>query len=214
MSDPDETRGEPPQHGRTTPNAPPLAPVLRYYGPWALTALLVAGAAWGHLRLAARVDSLEERLAARDTALVAATAAGPAVGPARNAVPGDAPAGRAPATAAASAPPVTQVRDTAPPTWSCEAQLDAGAVRAVIGREGRAVLACIEARRAAVPTLAGRLDVRLRVGGAGAVEAVHVGGVQDDALIGCVGRAALRWTFPAPGAGRCAVVAAPFVVGP
>ncbi len=172
--------------------APPLAPVLRYYGPWVVGALLVAAGVVAHLKLAARVASLEAQLAARESM-----------------------AGAAPRSTPAAAPPaVTQTRTTAPPRWACDAQLDEGAVRATIGREGRAVLACIDARRADAPGLAGRLELRVRVGSEGRAEAVHVGGVDDDALKGCVGRAALAWTFPAPGAGRCAVVAAPFLVGP
>jgi hypothetical protein len=192
--------------------APPLAPVLRYYGPWLVAALLVAAGVAAHLKLAARVASLEAQLAARESIAVAAPRSTPAAAPARDAAT---PPARGAAPAAPATPPaVTQTRTTAPPRWACDAQLDEGAVRATIGRDGRAVLACIATRRTQTPSLTGRLDVRLRVGSEGRVEAVHVGGVADDALIACVGRAALAWTFPAPGAGRCAVVAAPFLVDP
>ncbi len=212
MNDPDHAHGEP-SPGETAPRlaaarepAPPLAPVLRYYGPWLAGVLLVAAGALAYVRLDARLDALESRLAATAAPTNAASPIAPATqGNTAQAARAAQPAGTA---------PIQQVRAAAPPNWACDAQLDADTVRGVIGRDGRAVLACIAARRAETPALTGRLDVRLRVGGEGRVEAVHVGGVADEALVGCVGRAALTWTFPAPGAGRCAVVAAPFLVGP
>jgi hypothetical protein len=191
--------------------------VLRYYGPWLAGALLTAAATVAYLRLDARLDALESK---RDAPASNASAPLTPIAPTATTSTGSRrpqPAGAAqPANAAqpAGTAPIQQMRAAAPPNWACDAQLDAEAVRGVIGRDGRAVLACIAASRAQTPTLSGRLDVRLRVGGEGRVEAVHVGGVADDTLIGCVGRAALTWTFPAPGAGRCAVVAAPFLVGP
>jgi len=218
VSDSDPARGDAspgditPRPSATRAPAPPLAPVLRYYGPWLAGALLVSAGALAYARLDARLDALESRPTATPAPTNAAAPIAPAT-PGNTAQPARAvqPAGNAqpPGTA-----PIQQVRAAAPPNWACDAQLDAEAVRGVIGRDGRAVLACIAASRAQTPTLSGRLDVRLRVGGEGRVEAVHVGGVADDALVACVGRAALAWTFPAPGAGRCAVVAAPFLVGP
>ena len=83
-----------------------------------------------------------------------------------------------------------------------------------IGRDGHDVMDCWSERRAASPELrAGTLALRLRIDAEGHVSAAHVGGIDDDALVECVGNRVLGWTFPAPGGGDCAVVEAPFALG-
>lgn len=188
----------PPRAAATGSEAPSLLPVARYYGPRLVVALLAGGLLWRAVELEQRVTALEEASAhaAHGAASVGAPVSGEPEGGGAEPVP----------------PPLAAVRGAAP-EWPCGVRLDEAAVRTVVGREGRAVFACIEARRAERPDLNGRVEVRIRVGEAGAVEAVHVGGLEDDELVGCVGEAVMGWTFPSPGAGQCAVVSAPFAVG-
>ena len=152
--------------------APPLGPVLRYYGPH-LVVLALTGAAltWA----SARTSALEARVAALE-----------------------------------AAPPVAA---PAVPEAACTGTLEPGLVLAVIGMQGRGVLACIDGSVARRPDLRGTLELRLQVGADGHVANVTVDGVLDDALTACVANDALAWTFPPPQDGACAFVEAPFAVG-
>ena len=100
-----------------------------------------------------------------------------------------------------------------PAATTCAGTLEPSLVLGVIGRQGRGVLACIDASVARRPDLRGTLQLRLRVDAGGHVAGVTVDGVLDDALTACVASDALAWTFPPPQDGACAIVEAPFAVG-
>jgi hypothetical protein len=88
-------------------------------------------------------------------------------------------------------------------------------VRVAVGQQGTAVFDCYAQRRASLPGLAGTLVLQLRVGADGRVTHANVGGeLGDESLRACVGNAALGWLFPPPVGGDCAVVSAPFDLGP
>ncbi len=108
-------------------------------------------------------------------------------------------------------PPKTVTTPTSsPPDWQCTGTIDAQAVRSAVGRQGRPVFACYEARHGQAPHLEGDLLLRMRVGADGHVTDVNVTGLDDAPLRTCVGHAALTWQFPLPSGGDCAVVEAPF----
>lgn len=189
MSSPEATRPPP------TDAPPPVGAVLRHYGPWlagfAAVALLVA--AYAHL--SSRVSALE--------AVVGRGSSSPTSAPSEAITTGD---------VAPAAPAV--VSHAPPPRWECSGVIAQDLVRQAIGRHGSAVMRCFEQRRQAAPDLRGTLVLRLRVAESGAVDSVHVAGIQDDELVRCVGNDALRWHFAPPANGRCAVVEAPFALGP
>jgi hypothetical protein len=99
------------------------------------------------------------------------------------------------------------------PRWACTGVVPEEQVLRSIGRHGRAALQCAADRAAAGHPSTGTLLVRLRVDPHGQPTAAHVGGVEDQELIDCVGRQALLWEFPPPRGGDCAVVEAPFSLG-
>jgi hypothetical protein len=178
---------------RSPDSPPPLGPVLRHYGP-GLAAIAVAVVVLvAYLDLRGRVVALEE------------------------AVSGGAPIRSEPAitptVAAPDAGPRLQVERGAAPDWPCSGEIAQDLVRQSIGRHGPGVIRCFERRAAEVPGLVATIIVRVRVGSDGSVASVHVAGVEDDALVQCVGNDALTWRFPPPVGGECAIVEAPFALG-
>jgi hypothetical protein len=198
MSDPSESPHRPP--GVDAP--PPLGVVLRYYGPWlaGIGALAIVLAAYFDLR--SRIATLEARVGGEPIAPEGSESSR-----------GRITASEAP-SATGDAPPAPTVVERSPaPRWECRGEIAQDLVRQSIGRHGSSVFRCIEQRRQAAPDLAGTLVLRLRVASGGAVDSVHVAGVEDDELVRCVGNAALTWRFPPPANGACAVVEAPFALG-
>jgi hypothetical protein len=163
---------------------PALGPVLRYYAPRLGLGLFVVAIVVAYVDLRFRIDALE-----------AATHEEP------------------PETGVTPAEEGPVVVHGAAPAWSCSGALSGEVVRRSIGQLGPAVLRCYERRVVQAPGLRGLLVLRLRVDGTGAVDAVHVAGIEDDELVECAGNEALRWRFPAPEGGACAIVEAPFALG-
>ena len=98
--------------------------------------------------------------------------------------------------------------------WVCEGVLDADHVGQRLGAQAGPVLACIKAATDEKPEIKGRLQVLVRVGADGKAQETNVSGLAHTVLRTCVGNEALKWTFDPPKGGGCAVVAAPFKVGP
>jgi outer membrane biosynthesis protein TonB len=97
----------------------------------------------------------------------------------------------------------------------CEGEVDKARVRQVFMANDRQVRACYERRLKLNNVLQGRLDVEVRLGKAGSVDAVRIGGtLRDNEVHECVRRAARSWTFPPLESGTCAVVALPFHLTP
>jgi hypothetical protein len=199
MSTPDET----PRAPARAEAPPPLGLVLRYYGPWLAGIGLVVILVGAYLNLSGRISALEARLGGSDAA------SGPQPAPRGTITTGD----LTPPPAGADGGLPTVVTRSPAPRWECTGEIAPDLVRQSIGRHGSAVIRCFEQRRQVVPGLQGTLILRLRVAANGAVDSVHVAGIDDDELVSCVGNDALHWRFPPPVNGSCAVVEAPFALG-
>ena len=175
----------PPDEPPTPDRAPTLAAALRRHG---LALVAIAVAAFGYLDLRARIDGA------------------PAI-----AGEGSDAGASAPAPDAGAPPRAVLGEHVPPPDWGCTGDIAPDMVGVSIGRHGAGVLACI-AQPPQAPRPGSTLTIRMRVATDGHVDAAHVSGVTDDALVRCAGEDALRWRFPPPVGGACALVEAPFVV--
>ena len=184
---------------------PPLGPVLRHYGPWllALVALGVAIAAW---RRADGVEARIDALAGSGSGAGSGTGAGSGSGMGSGAGAGSGAGSGSGGDAGAAVIRTTGLA----PAWECSGGIASELALASVGRHGPAVIDCFGTVPS--PPSEGTLVVRMRVDATGHVDAVHIAGVEHDALVECVGRAALAFRFPPPVGGSCAVVEAPFVV--
>lgn len=123
--------------------------------------------------------------------------------------------------------PDTGVPDTGPPeptpmmsstmmrrVVECTGEVDRAALTRVISQQRPQVRSCYERRLKVNNILQGRVNVTLRIGRTGGVEAVRVGGsLRDSEVFACVRRLAQQWNFP-PVAGNCADVSVPFNLTP
>jgi hypothetical protein len=101
--------------------------------------------------------------------------------------------------------------------WNCTGAITREEVRDVIGREGRAAFRCYGEQLAENPDLRGSIDIRLHVNAAGVVNDMRLEGgdlAMDAGFTECLWKSVSEWRFPAPGGGDCAVVSAPFILGP
>jgi outer membrane biosynthesis protein TonB len=97
--------------------------------------------------------------------------------------------------------------------WDCSG--DIPDARNVMNEAGRQVRACYERRLKQVNTLQGTVTLSLKVGRAGNVEAVQVGGsLRDNDVFACVRSVAQTLRFTAPVGGACAVVQQPYNLSP
>jgi hypothetical protein len=95
--------------------------------------------------------------------------------------------------------------------WSCSGEIDATAARNTLSQYNLQFRNCYERRLKVNNTLEGRVNLQMRVGRNGRVDAVRTGGSLNDAqVLSCVRGIAQRITFTVPSGGGCAVVAAPF----
>jgi len=99
--------------------------------------------------------------------------------------------------------------------WECSGSIDAAAARQVINQNRRQVRNCYERQLKTNHTLQGSLNLQVKVGSNGRVQAARVGGsLRDPTVFACVRRLAQSWSFPAPEGGNCAVISAPFNMTP
>lgn len=99
--------------------------------------------------------------------------------------------------------------------WSCQGDIPAPAVQSVMQENRAQVRNCYERRLKVNNSLAGTVNVALKIGSNGSVEATRVGGsLSDNEVFSCVRSLAGRWRFPAPSGGACAVVQVPFNLSP
>jgi outer membrane biosynthesis protein TonB len=97
----------------------------------------------------------------------------------------------------------------------CDGEVNKTQVRKVFMQNERQVRACYERRLKVNNILQGRLDVEVRLGQTGSVDAVRIGGtLRDNEVHACVRRAAQSWEFPALESGRCVTVGIPFHLTP
>jgi hypothetical protein len=97
--------------------------------------------------------------------------------------------------------------------WDCSG--DIPDARNVMNEAGRQVRACYERRLKQINTLQGTVTLSLKVGRAGNVEAVQVGGsLRDNDVFACVRNVAQSLRFTPPAGGACAVVQQPYSLSP
>jgi len=98
--------------------------------------------------------------------------------------------------------------------WDCTADIDKAAAARVIAQNRAQVRSCYERALKQNNYLSGTLNVQVRIGSDGRVDATRFGGsLTDREVRSCVSRLTRSWRFPKPG-GRCAVVAVPFNLTP
>jgi len=114
----------------------------------------------------------------------------------------------------ASDKPKPQVRE-ARSEWDCDGDLSISALQAVIDNNRAQVRSCYERRLKVNNVLQGDLKLKLKVSSTGQIAAAQVGGsIKDNEVFSCVRSQALRWSFPPPSGGNCAVVQVPFQFSP
>jgi hypothetical protein len=95
--------------------------------------------------------------------------------------------------------------------WSCSGDIDQAGANRALAASNLQFRNCYERRLKVNNTLEGRVNLQMRVGRNGRVDAVRTGGSLNDAqVLSCVRGIAQRITFTVPSGGGCAVVAAPF----
>lgn len=98
--------------------------------------------------------------------------------------------------------------------WACSGEVDRAAASAVIARNRAQVRSCYERALKQNNYLSGTLNVELRVGSGGRVEATRFSGsLRDPAVRSCVSRLTRGWRFPSVD-GRCAILSVPFNLSP
>ena len=97
----------------------------------------------------------------------------------------------------------------------CNGQISrADLQRVIAAAPSKQVQTCYEQRLKEDNLLQGQMRVRLRIGPAGNVESVTVGGsLKDPQVYACVKRAARTWKFPKP-EGGCVLTEVPFTLTP
>lgn len=100
-------------------------------------------------------------------------------------------------------------------TWDCPGEVDRAAASAVITEHRPQIQACYEHRLKQQALLQGSVQLQLRVGATGAVEATQVGGsLRDREVFSCIRNVASHMQFPRVTHGNCAVVSVPFSFTP
>jgi hypothetical protein len=98
--------------------------------------------------------------------------------------------------------------------WDCQGEIDASAAAGVVRGYNRQIRNCYERQLKVNHTLAGRLNVLVRVGSNGQVTGTRVNGsLRSPPVFACVRNLASGWSFPNPSRG-CAVVSVPFNFSP
>ena len=90
--------------------------------------------------------------------------------------------------------------------WSCNGDIDAAGANRALGSRRLQFRNCYERQLKRNPTLAGRVQLQVRIARAGGVTGVRTGGsLRDPQVLSCIRSIAQRITFPRPTRG-CAVV--------
>lgn len=100
-------------------------------------------------------------------------------------------------------------------SWDCPGEVERSAASAVIAEHRQQITACYERRLKQEAMLQGSVNLQVRIGQGGAVEAVQVGGsLRDREVFSCIRNVANQMHFPRVSGGNCAVLAVPFTFTP
>lgn len=95
--------------------------------------------------------------------------------------------------------------------WDCSGELPMPAISKIMRENQSQIRNCYERRLKVNNVLQGDLNLKVKVGGNGAVVATGVSGtLRDNEVFSCVRAIADKWSFPVPEGGACAVVQVPF----
>ena len=120
-----------------------------------------------------------------------------------------------PAEPAAVVEPTKKPRKSNRDEWDCQGDLARAALQGVIDSNRPQIRACYERRLKSNNILQGDLKLKLKVGSSGQMSSAAVSGtLRDQEVFNCVRAIALKWNFPPPTGGDCAVVQVPFQFAP
>lgn len=112
-------------------------------------------------------------------------------------------------------PEAKKARKSSRDEWDCEGDLARAALQSVIDSNRAQIRNCYERRLKMNNILQGDLKLKLKIGATGQMSAAAVSGtLKDQEVFNCVRAIALKWSFPPPSGGNCAVVQVPFQFSP
>jgi hypothetical protein len=100
-------------------------------------------------------------------------------------------------------------------SWDCPGEVERAAASAEIAEHRQQITACYERRLKQEAMLQGTVNLQVRIGQGGSVEAVQVAGsLRDREVFSCIRNVANQMRFPRVSGGNCAVLSVPFSFTP